>query len=377
MIDLKHTPLHQIHVEAGARMVGFGGWSMPVAYQSQIEEHNAVRSFAGMFDVSHMTIVDVSGIRAEEYLRWLLANDVAKLKASKNGVCKALYTCMLNDNGGILDDLIVYRLNEELFRLIVNAATREKDLAWLSDCASRYSVKLVERVELAMVAVQGPQARTVVGTLLSDDVSLEVLAPFTARRVNEWLVARTGYTGEDGVEILLPAGQVSALWEDLLEQGVVACGLGARDTLRLEAGLNLYGLDMDESITPLECGLEWTVSFGEDRAFMGRDALEERRRIGVALKQVGLILEGRGVLRAGFAVKTRVGDGTVTSGTFSPTLARSIALARVPTAAVQGPCEALIRGRFIPVRCVKPPFVRNGKIKVELGTEPMIEENVR
>ena len=350
---------------------------MPVAYQSQIEEHNAVRSFAGMFDVSHMTIVDVSGIRAEEYLRWLLANDVAKLKASKNGVCKALYTCMLNDNGGILDDLVVYRLNEGLFRLIVNAATREKDLAWLSDCASRYSVKLVERVELAMVAVQGPQARTVVGTLLSDDVSLEVLAPFTARRVNEWLVARTGYTGEDGVEILLPAGQVSALWEDLLEQGVVACGLGARDTLRLEAGLNLYGLDMDESITPLECGLEWTVSFGEDRAFMGRDALEERRRIGVALKQVGLILEGRGVLRAGFAVKTRVGDGTVTSGTFSPTLARSIALARVPTAAVQGPCEVFIRGRSIPVRCVKPPFVRNGEIKVALETEPMIEENVR
>ncbi|MED5535608.1 MAG: glycine cleavage system aminomethyltransferase GcvT [Pseudomonadota bacterium] len=377
MIELKRTPLHQIHIEAGARMVGFGGWSMPVAYQSQIEEHNAVRSFAGMFDVSHMTIVDVSGNQAEEYLRWLLANDVAKLKASKKGICKALYTCMLNDNGGILDDLIVYRLNERLFRLIVNAATREKDLAWLSDGASRYSVKLIERVELAMVAVQGPQARTIVDALLSGDMSLEALAPFTAKWINDWLVARTGYTGEDGVEILLPAGQVSALWEGLLEQGVMACGLGARDTLRLEAGLNLYGLDMDESITPLECGLEWTVSFGEGRAFMGRDALEERFRGGIALKQVGLILEGRGVLRAGFSVKTRVGDGTVTSGTFSPTLARSIALARVPTAAVQGPCEALIRGRSIPVQCVKPPFVRNGEIKVELETKPMVEENLR
>ena len=191
------------------------------------------------------------------------------------------------------------------------------------------------------------------------------------------MVARTGYTGEDGVEILLPVGQVSALWEKLLEQGVMACGLGARDTLRLEAGLNLYGLDMDESITPLECGLEWTVSFGEGRAFMGRDALEERLRVGIALTQAGLILEGRGVLRAGFAVKTRVGDGTVTSGTFSPTLARSIALARVPTAAVQSPCKALIRGRSIPVQCVKPPFVRNGKIKVELETKPMVEENLR
>ena len=367
MSELKRTPLHQTHVDAGARMVEFGGWSMPVAYQSQIEEHEAVRRSAGMFDVSHMTVIDVSGDRAGEYLRWMLANDVAKLNVSDDGVCKALYTCMLDDDGGILDDLIAYQLGERTFRLVVNAATRDNDLAWLIDHAAEYSVELVERVDLAMVAVQGPRARAAVAALLTEDAAVESLAPFAARCVNGWLVARTGYTGEDGVEIMLPGAQAPALWSELRGQGVAACGLGARDTLRLEAGLNLYGLDMDETVTPLECGLEWTVALGKDRTFVGRDALEARLRAGVALKQVGLILEGRGVLRAGFPVKTTAGDGTVTSGTFSPTLARSIALARVPSAA-QGACEVLIRGRSQRALSVKPPFVRNGEIKVQLET---------
>jgi len=367
MPELKRTSLHQTHIDAGARMVEFGGWSMPLTYQSQIDEHKAVRGSAGMFDVSHMTIVDLSGHGALAYLRRTLANDVAKLDAPENGVCRALYTCMLEDSGGILDDLIVYRLGESSFRLVVNAATREKDLAWLNARAAGHAVELVERADLAMVAVQGPSARTVVAATLLDGAAVEALAPFTAINLNDWLIARTGYTGEDGVEIMLPGSKAPWLWGELRDRGVTACGLGARDTLRLEAGFNLYGLDMDESVTPLECGLEWTVAFAADRAFVGQDALEARLRAGVALKQVGLILEGRGVLRAGFAVATTAGDGVVTSGTFSPTLERSIALARVPSAA-QGACEVLIRGRSRRARIVRPPFARNGEIKVALET---------
>ena len=373
MDELKRTPLYQNHLEAGARMVDFGGWSMPVAYGSQIEEHKAVRSAAGMFDVSHMTIIDVRGERVRDYLRWLLANDVAKLGSPADDVCNALYTCMLDENGGILDDLIVYRLGEASFRLVVNAATREKDLTWVSHHAAGYSVEVVERTELAMVAVQGPRARATAAPLLTNGAAVESLAPFTARRDDDWLVARTGYTGEDGIEIMLPGERAPALWEDLRARSALACGLGARDTLRLEAGLNLYGSDMDESVTPFECGLAWTVALDDERPFVGREALEARRRAGVALKQVGLILEGRGVLRAGFVVKTGAGDGTVTSGTFSPTLGRSIALARVPSEA-EGPCDVLIRGRARRAQTVKPPFVRNGEIKVELKTA---EENAQ
>lgn len=367
MNELKRTPLYQSHLDADARMVDFGGWSLPVAYGSQIEEHKAVRRAVGMFDVSHMTIIDVGGDRVRSYLRWLLANDVAKLGAPANGVCKALYTCMLDEAGGILDDLIVYRLGQASFRLIVNAATREKDLAWLNDHAADYSVEVVERIELAMLAVQGPRAGATVGPLLANGAAVASLAPFTARCDNDWFVARTGYTGEDGIEIMLPGARASALWADLRARSAVACGLGARDTLRLEAGLNLYGLDMDESVTPLECGLAWTVAFADDRPFVGREALEARRRNGVAVKQIGLILEGRGVLRSGFIVKTVAGDGMVTSGTFSPTLGRSIALARVPSKA-EGPCDVLIRGQARRAQTVKLPFVRNGKIKVDLET---------
>ncbi len=377
MTEPRKTSLYDTHVAAGARMVAFGGWSMPVSYQSQIEEHHAVRRGAGMFDVSHMTIIDVSGAAADAYLRRLLANDVAKLEPREDAACRALYTCMLDEQGGILDDLIVYRLGDGAYRLVVNAATREKDLAWLNDHAAEppfeQALELVERSDLGMVAVQGPQARAAAAGSLPGAAGVDTLAPFNAVPANDWLVARTGYTGEDGLEIMLPAGEAPALWGDLHERGVVPCGLGARDTLRLEAGLNLYGLDMDESVTPLECGLEWTIAFTDERAFIGRDALESRLQAGVALKQVGLILDARGVLRAGYRVDTKAGDGVVTSGTFSPTLGRSIALARVPSAA-QGRCEVRIRERAYPARCVRPPFVRNGEIKIELEDD---EESVR
>ena len=364
MSELKRTPLYDNHVAAGARMVEFAGWRLPVAYRSQIEEHRSVRSAAGMFDVSHMTIIDLHGARTDAYLGALLANDVGRLGPPVHGVCRALYTCMLDDGGGVLDDLIVYRLGQASFRLVVNAATREKDLAWLNARAAGYSVAVVERADLAMVAVQGPRAVAEARAVLRDGAAVASLAPFSARCDAAWFVARTGYTGEDGIEIMLPAEDTSALWEALRARGVVPCGLGARDTLRLEAGLNLYGLDMDESVTPLECGLGWTVALAADRPFVGRRALEARLRAGVALKRIGLILQGRGMLRAGCVVRTAAGAGTVTSGTFSPALACSIALARVPSAA-RGPCEVVVRGRTMRAHTVSPPFVRNGAIQVE------------
>lgn len=372
MSELKHTPLHAVHVGAGARMAPFGGWQLPVAYGSQIEEHHAVRRAAGMFDVSHMTIVDVTGAGARAYLEWLLANDVGKLDHPRGDAdCAALYTCMLDPLGGILDDLIVYRFTGDSYRLIVNAATREKDLAWLGKQAAGFDVALAERADLALVAVQGPEARRIAAPLVPGGADVMKLPPFSARRAGEWLLARTGYTGEDGLEIMLPQQQAEKLWCDLQSRDVTPCGLGARDTLRLEAGMNLYGQDMDESVTPLECGLGWTVDFGGNRAFSGREALEERLRAGSAAAQVGVILDSRGVLRAGYEVITAAGEGLVTSGTFSPTLGRAIGLARVQRpvrvqGVAEGPGHVFIRGHKHPVRVVKPPFVRNGRILVDL-----------
>ena len=366
MSELKRTPLHAAHLDAGARMAPFAGWHMPVAYGSQIDEHHAVRRSAGMFDVSHMTIVDTAGPGAKAYLQRLLANDVAKLDRRRGRFdCAALYSCMLDERGGILDDLIVYRFADDSYRLIVNAGTRDKDLAWLAGQAAGFDVELAERDDLAMVAVQGPEARRVVAPLAPDGADVGALAPFTAARAGGWLLARTGYTGEDGLEIVLPAREAAELWGELAARGVRPCGLGARDTLRLEAGMNLYGQDMDESVTPLECGLGWTVDLGSDRAFTGREALEARLSSGASRVQTGLILEGRGVLRSGYAAVSSAGEGVVTSGTFSPTLGRAIALARVP-AGTAHPCHVFIRGRKLPVRIVKPPFVRNGSILVDL-----------
>ena len=402
---IRQTVLNATHRAAGAKMVDFGGWDMPLNYGSQIEEHHAVRRDAGMFDVSHMTVVDLHGARCREFLRHLLANDIGKLK--KSG--KALYSCMLNERGGVIDDLITYFLGEsasqgrlareavasataeakaspdmrwtrraesaqesadsakEWFRMVVNAATRDKDLAWIGKQAAAFDVQVTERPELAMIAVQGPNARAKVLALLAaaDRVRVEKLGRFAAAEAGgpngmPLFVARTGYTGEDGFEIIVPEENAAALWNALSAAGVHPAGLGARDTLRLEAGMNLYGQDMDEDITPWEAGLAWTVSLDEGRDFIGRAALEKQKSDGVPRELVGVVMDEKGVLRHGQRVVTSAGDGEILSGIFSPTLGKAIAFARVPAGA-RDDLRVDIRGRELPLRVVKYPFVRDGQ----------------
>lgn len=353
------TPLYHKHQQAGAKLVDFGGWDMPLHYGSQINEHHAVRKDAGVFDVSHMTIVDVEGAEALNYLRYLLANDVAKLTT----LGKALYSCMLNDKGGVVDDLIAYKLGDQRYRLVVNAATREKDVTWLKQHSQIFDVKLTVREDLGILAVQGPQAITKVNAILPFQyaAAISTLKPFNAAELDEWLIARTGYTGEDGLEIMLLAKDITQLWDQLLDAGIQPCGLGARDTLRLEAGLNLYGTDMDENTSPLESNLAWTIAWEPaDRNFIGRSALEHQRQQ-VQKRLVGLVLDQRGVFRNHQKVIVpNVGEGEITSGSFSPTLQQAIALARIP---VSDAAECLVdmRGQSIKARIVKPSFVRHGK----------------
>ncbi|HEY3487390.1 MAG TPA: glycine cleavage system aminomethyltransferase GcvT [Gammaproteobacteria bacterium] len=356
---MQRTSLYSTHLNAGGKMVDFAGWEMPIHYGSQLTEHAQVRSAAGMFDVSHMTIVDLTGPQAKVWLQWLLANDVDRLK--KPG--QALYSCMLNEQGGILDDLIVYAAAAGGFRIVVNAATREKDLAWMERQSASFQITLRERADLAMLAVQGPKSIALTLPVLPAACrqAVQSLSRFESVTHEEFFIARTGYTGEDGLEIMLPADAAQGLWDSLQQQGVQACGLGARDTLRLEAGMSLYGHDMDESTTPLESGLAWTVAWEPaGRDFIGRKILQQQRDLGVSRKMVGLVLEERGVLREGQSVWSAAGEGKITSGTFSPTLKQAIALARVPAAAVDR-CEVEIRGKRLAARIVKYPFVRDGK----------------
>jgi aminomethyltransferase len=357
--------LYEKHVAAGAKMVDFGGWDMPLHYGSQVEEHHAVRNRAGMFDVSHMTVVDITGSASREFLQTLLANDVAKLRQAG----KALYSCMLTQEGGVIDDLIVYLMAADSYRVIVNAATRDKDLAWIEEQARPYSVEVRERPELAMVAVQGPEARALAATVIGEQwraaaLDLEV---FFGMQAGDLFVARTGYTGEDGFEILLPNAAAEQFWQGLEEAGVAPCGLGARDTLRLEAGMNLYGTDMDETTSPLESGLGWTIAWEPaERRFIGRDALAKAKQDTARRRFAGLLLEGKGVLRNHQRVVVDgYGEGEITSGGFSPTLGRSIALARIPAGDYER-AQVDVRGRLLDVRVVRPPFVRNGKIRIEL-----------
>lgn len=378
----KQTVLYETHQAMGGRMVPFGGWDMPLHYGSQLEEHHQVRRDAGMFDVSHMTVVDLIGEDARPYLRRLLANDVERLKVSG----KALYSCMLNEQGGVIDDLIVYYLRDgrsqrpashdtstslsgDWYRMVVNAGTTDKDLAWLTKQQAGFELKIIPRRDLAMIAVQGPNARAKTLPLLSAGLRAPgaELKPFSAVAEGDWFLARTGYTGEDGFEIMLPAAEADGLWQALAGAGVAPCGLGARDTLRLEAGMNLYGSDMDEEISPLESGLTWTVAWEpEDRQFIGRELLEAQRNDPARRRFVGLLLTGRGVLRD--HLKIFSGDeemGEITSGGFSPTLERSIALARVKADIGEG-CEVEIRGKRLAALVVKPPFVRNGKACIKV-----------
>ncbi|MFT4863686.1 MAG: aminomethyltransferase [Pseudohongiellaceae bacterium] len=356
----QRTSLYQKHLDSGAKMVDFGGWDMPINYGSQIEEHNQVRTAAGAFDVSHMTVVDIGGQDAEKYLRRLLSNDVIKL--DEEG--RALYSAMLNHDGGVVDDLIVYKMSFG-YRVVVNCATRSKDLAWMIEHSRGYQVSIEERPRLAILAIHGPASIDAVCQVLSPDYAKAVTAlkNFTGVELGDYFIARTGYTGEKGVELIFPDADAPQLWDKLLAVGVKPVGLGARDTLRLEAGMNLYGHDMDESVSPLAANMEQTITWQpDDRDFIGREAVtshKQQQTAGKLGKLVGLVLETRGVLREGQAVQTDTGTGIITSGSFSPTLKHSIALARIPTDSTN--CQVDLRGTLTAVRIVKPNFVRFGK----------------
>jgi aminomethyltransferase len=358
---LKQTPLNATHREIGAKMVDFGGWDMPVNYGSQIEEHHTVRGGCGLFDVSHMLPLDIRGANVRPFLRRLVANNVDKLQVSG----KALYSCMLNEAGGVIDDLIIYFMDESWFRLVVNAGTAEKDLAWMEKMNADWSMglTLTPRRDLAMIAIQGPDATRVLNEALPGvDQITASLKPFNAVAMGEMFIARTGYTGEDGFEVMVPAKSAPFFWKALMQAGGKPIGLGARDTLRLEAGMNLYGQDMDETTSPLESGLAWTVDLKAAHDFVGRAALEKSE---VTKQLAGLLLLDKGVLRSHQKVHTRNGDGEITSGTFSPTLQQSIALARIPLGIAPGEeVEVEIRDKKLKARVVKYPFVRNGKVLI-------------
>ena len=374
MSDLQHTPLHATHLALNARMVDFGGWDMPVNYGSQIDEHHAVRTDAGMFDVSHMRVVDFTGDKAREFFKHAIANNIDKLTVPG----KALYSCLLNPEGGVIDDLIVYYFADDNYRVVVNAGTAEKDIAWFGhlNAEGGFGLTITPRRDFSIVAVQGPNAREKVWQVLPEtrDATAE-LKPFNAVQFpagsfGDVMLARTGYTGEDGFEIIVPSTHVEAFWNALIAQGVKPAGLGARDTLRLEAGMNLYGQDMDDTVSPLDAGLAWTVDLNDaNRAFVGRAALEKN---GSKARFVGLILQkenGRagGVLRAHQKVVTADGEGEITSGTFSPSMQESIAFARVPASVKPGDkVHVVIRDKQLPASVVKLPFVRNGKVLTTL-----------
>ena len=352
------TVLNDAHRQGNAKMVDFGGWDMPLHYGSQIDEHHAVRRDCGMFDVSHMCALDIAGPDARSFLLRLLANNIDKLKVPG----KALYSAMLNASGGVIDDLIVYFIAEAHYRVVINAGTTEKDLAWIDERRAEWQaeVAVVARRDLAMIAVQGPHAKEKLWQALPETrAASEALKPFFAVSVGDYFIASTGYTGEDGFEISLPAARAETLWQQLLEVGVRPIGLGARDTLRLEAGMNLYGQDMDDTVSPLDAGLAWTVDLAAPRDFVGKAALIAD---GQKKQFLGLLLEGRGVLRAHQKVISAQGDGEITSGSYSPTLQQSIALARLPLGVAIGDKVSVeIRDKQLRARVVKPCFVRKGQ----------------
>jgi aminomethyltransferase len=358
---VKKTCLHQAHIDAGAKMVDFGGWDMPINYGSQIEEHHAVRTDKGMFDVSHMTIVDLVGAESEKFLLKILANDVRKLTDGK-----ALYSTMLNENGGIIDDLITYKRGENNYRIVVNAGTREKDLDWFKKQITHFDATITERPKVAMIAVQGPNALATCQNVLPTDIAsqLSTLNKFCAIDDKDYFIGRTGYTGEDGVEILIAQEKAVDLWNKLLKADVKPCGLGARDTLRLEAGMHLYGQDMNEEITPLECGLGWTVR-KVDLDFIGADALANLRTKGINNKMTGVVLTERGILRHNQELVDENGlTGIITSGSFSPSANVAIGMAIVDKNMGEN-VKVKIRKKELAVNCIKLPFVRNGKVLIE------------
>jgi aminomethyltransferase len=349
-----------------AKMVDFGGWDMPLHYGSQLDEHHQVRNDAGMFDVSHMLPIDIKGNNVRAFLRQLVANNVDKLTLPG----KALYTCMLNPQGGVIDDLIIYFLSESWFRIVVNAGTADKDTSWIQAKRDEIApeLEILPRRDLAMIAVQGPNARNKVWQVIPGaQAATENLKLFQSTTLDNYFIARTGYTGEDGFEIILPADDAVTFWNALHTAGVAPAGLGARDTLRLEAGMNLYGQDMDETTSPMESGLAWTVDMKSDRDFIGKQALLEKP----ATQQLqGIVLLDRGVLRSHQKIVAQQNgneyEGEITSGGFSPTINQSIALARIPSQiSVGDEVSVIVRDKKLRAKVVTYPFVRNGKILIE------------
>lgn len=355
------TSLHDIHVEAGARMVDFAGWSMPVQYSGVIDEHRAVRQAAGLFDVSHMGEFRVSGPESEAFLQSMTPNDVTRLAPGR-----AHYSGLLTESGTYVDDLLIYRLGDEEFLLVVNAANRAKDFAWLES----HSIEGIELEDVsssyALLALQGPAAREILRGLASCDLNAIRYYAFEEAEVagENAIVSRTGYTGEDGFELYLEPSAAPEIWRRLISAGsslgLVPAGLGARDTLRLEAGMALYGHEIDEATTPLEAGLDWVVKLDQGE-FLGRDALLAQRQSGPKKKLIGLEVQGRGIARQGHAVVVDgVEVGRVTSGTWSPTFEKAIGMAHVPAelAEVDRDLTLDVRGRSVPARVVALPFYK-------------------
>jgi aminomethyltransferase len=365
---LQYTPLHQRHRDLGARLVEFGGWEMPVQYSSIIEEHRAVRQRAGLFDVCHMGEFRIQGADALALLQYLVPNDVGKL-----AINQALYTQICLPNAGTIDDLLIYRLGEQEYMAVVNAGTMPKDWAWFSEHAVRYTNVDVVNVsyETGLLAIQGPYAESILQPLATSnqlsDIAYYHAGPGTVAGI-DCLISRTGYTGEDGFELYTQADQVGALWDAVLEagrpQGLLPAGLGARDTLRLEAGYCLYGHELREDITPLEAGLGWTIKLNKGTDFIGRQALFDEKQDGLRRKLVGLMLLERGVPRAGYVImRSDEPIGEVTSGTMSPTLNQPAALGFVtPDLSTPGTTLAVdIRGKLVAAEVVALPFYKRAK----------------
>ena len=353
---MNKTPLNKSHIELGAKMVNFSNWEMPISYSSLIEEHNAVRNTVGIFDVSHMSVFDFDGDNQVAFFEKIFANDIKKIYKDN----KAIYGALLNEEGGILDDLIIYHANNK-FRLVSNCSTREQNRQWFEKHAVEFGVKVMERSDMGILAIQGPDALNKILEIKEIDAQVNTLQSFGCMFEGDKLYARTGYTGEDGLELIVPTKDINHLWDQALELGCTPIGLGARDTLRLEAGLNLYGNDMTINNHPYESNMGWTIDMSdESREFIGKDALLSIDQ-SKSQKIVGIILQDKGVLRSGYEITHEQGKGVVLSGSYSPTLQSSIGLARVDQGYKENG-KVMIRNKLLNIDFVSPRFLGQGKI---------------
>ena len=355
---MNKTPLNNAHIELGAKMVNFSHWEMPISYTSLIEEHHAVSNTAGVFDVSHMSIFDFNGGDQVAFFEKIFANDIKKISNQD----KAIYGALLNEEGGILDDLIIYHANEK-FRLVSNCSTREQNRQWYEKHAVEFGVEVVERSDMGILAIQGPDALSKILSIDGINPQVNNLQSFGCMFDGDKLYARTGYTGEDGLEIIVPSVDINQFWDQALRLGCTPIGLGARDTLRLEAGLNLYGNDMTIENHPYESNLGWTIDMtDENRQFIGKQALLSIDQ-SKSQKIVGIILRDKGVLRSGYEVIHDEGKGVVLSGSYSPTLQSSIGLARVDQG-YKKDGKVMIRNKMLNIDFVSPRFIERGKISI-------------